>query len=82
MVADQCATLARLMADHDISTEPQSLEAAGVRPSQRETALRAKLPIFKGFASPMSAGTSQSSGHYMDVLHMREEKRCPNPAFT
>ena len=42
MVADKCATLARLMAHHDISTEPESLEATGVRPSQGETALWAK----------------------------------------
>jgi hypothetical protein len=42
MVADKFATLARLIAHHNISTEPQSLEAADVRPSQKETALWAK----------------------------------------
>jgi hypothetical protein len=42
MVADKFATLARLIAHHNISIEPQSLEAADVRPSQKETALWAK----------------------------------------
>ncbi len=39
MVADKCATLTRLMAHHNISIEPYSLEASGVRTSRRATAM-------------------------------------------
>ncbi len=42
MAADKCAMLARLMAPHNLSIEPHSLEASGLRPSRRETALWAK----------------------------------------
>ena len=42
MAAKNGATLARFVAHHSISIEPQSLEVAGVHPSQRETALWAK----------------------------------------
>ncbi len=76
------AAFARFMADHIISIGSHSREDTDAPPSQSEKTSWARLLIFKLCPSPTSLGACQSSGHYRDVLQLREERRCANSAVT